>query len=79
MIARPNRSSDGTAGALVRIRPARKVELDNYRQQLARLEDSQRAIQAELGRERTRRQETEEKLKIAAGAVKDAAFVPPAL
>ena len=56
-----------------------KAELDGYKMQMARLEDQQRVMQAELGRERSRRQETEEKLRDAAvSTVKDAAFVPPA-
>lgn len=56
-----------------------KGELDSYKIQLARLETDQRKMQVELTRERTRRQQTEEKLKDAAvSTVKDAAFVPPA-
>jgi hypothetical protein len=56
-----------------------KGELDGYKLQMARLETEQRSMQVELKQERTRRVQTEEKLKDAAvSTVKDAAFVPPA-
>ena len=56
-----------------------KADLDIYKSKLAQMESEQKSMRAEISSERTRRVQTEEKLKDAAvNTVKDAAFVPPA-
>ena len=57
-----------------------KVQWDSYKNQLSSLERRHQEMQKELSVERSRRKETEEKLKDAATrTVRDAAFVAPAL
>jgi len=56
-----------------------KADLDIYKSKLAQMESEQKSMRAEISSERSRRVQTEEKLKDAAvNTVKDAAFVPPA-
>jgi len=56
-----------------------KGDLDSYKSKLAQMESEQRTMRAEISSERSRRVQTEEKLKDAAvSTVKEAAFVPPA-